>query len=189
MSGQAPRPPSRLLELVRRFGADAVSFLAFESSMRHWFDGPAPGTSEAVVAFIDTGKAWIAAGAPVAEAARIPHVAGSFVRSARENGRRACFFATECCEIKGFARLRLGGQPVWNPAAWPAMLATHRRLREQIRRPLAKGVTVRRLEICELEHGTPMRRAVDSLAQGMVGVAEDGADGVSGRARAVPPPG
>ena len=114
-----------------------MSFLAFESTMSHWFDGVAGAGADAVVAFYDTGKAWIAAGAPVTEAARIPQVARTFVERAREQGRRACFFATESCDIDGFRRLLLGEQPVWEPAAWPGMLATHRRLREQ--NPAAEG--------------------------------------------------
>jgi phosphatidylglycerol lysyltransferase len=146
-----------------------MSFLTFESVMKHWFDDDAAGASEAVVAFNDTGKAWIAAGAPVAEASRIPEVARSFVRSARDKGRRACFFATECREIDGFARLLLGEQPVWDPAAWPNLLATHRRLREQIRRPKAKGVTVRRVEAGELEPRTLLRRQVEALADEWLG--------------------
>ncbi len=160
-----PRTASSVLELVRRFGADAVSFLAFESTMSHWFDGVAGGDADAVVAFNDTGKAWIAAGAPLTEAERIPQVARTFVERAREQGRRACFFATESCGIEGFERLLLGEQPVWEPAAWPAMLASHRRLREQVRRPRAKGVIVRRVKAGDLEPGTPLRRQAESLAR------------------------
>jgi phosphatidylglycerol lysyltransferase len=165
MSSSAPGPTRPAFDLIRRFGTDAVSFLAFESSMRLWFDVEAGGASEGVVAFNDTGTAWIAAGRPVAEASRVPQVAARFVQSARENGRRACFFATESGAIDGFARLLLGEQPVWEPAGWPAMLASHRRLREQIRRPRAKGVTVRRVEAYELEPGGPLRRRVESLAR------------------------
>ena len=117
MSSHAPRTTSSALELVRRFGADAVSFLTFESTMRHWFDGTAGAGADAVMAFNDTGKAWVAAGAPVAEPSRIAEVARTFVEKARAQGRRACFFATESRDIEGFARLLLGEQPVWDPAA------------------------------------------------------------------------
>ena len=137
--------------------------------MRHWFDGVAGGRADAVVAFNDTGKAWIAAGAPVSEVARIPRVARTFVDRAREQGRRACFFATESCEIEGFARLLLGEQPVWEPAAWPGMLATHRRLREQIRRPRAKGVIVRRVKVDALGPETRLRCQAESLAREWLG--------------------
>jgi lysylphosphatidylglycerol synthetase-like protein (DUF2156 family) len=160
-----PPAVAPLLEIVQRFGADAMSFLAFESSMRHWFDCGPSGAPDAFVAFHDTGTAWIAAGAPVAEASRIPQVARNFVWHARQEGRRACFFATEAVEIEGFARLLLGEQPVWDPAAWPRMVGSHRSLREQIRRPKAKGVAVRRVAASELEPGAPLRRTVECLAQ------------------------
>lgn len=165
MSSNTKRLAGPAFELVRRFGSDAVSFLAFESTMRLWFEAGPAGTSEAVVAFNDTGKAWVAAGAPIAEASRIPQVAARFVESARQQGRRACFFATESGAIDGFARLLLGEQPVWEPADWPRMLAGHRRLREQIRRSKAKGVTFRRVEAAELERDGTLRGKVESLAR------------------------
>jgi lysylphosphatidylglycerol synthetase-like protein (DUF2156 family) len=169
MSSNAKRLAGPAFELVRRFGADAVSFLAFESTMRLWFDVGAAGTSEAVVAFNDTGNAWIAVGAPITEASRIPQVAARFVERARQQERRACFFATESGAVEGFARLLLGEQPVWDPADWPRMLASHRRLREQIRRPKAKGVTFRRVEAAELEPDRPLRAKVESLAREWLG--------------------
>jgi lysylphosphatidylglycerol synthetase-like protein (DUF2156 family) len=169
MSTNAKRPAGPAFELVRRFGTDAVSFLAFESTMRLWFDVGAAGTPAGVVAFNDTGGAWIAVGAPIAETSQIPQVAKRFAESAREKGRRACFFATESIAIDGFAPLLLGEQPVWDPSGWPRMLAGHRRLREQIRRPKAKGVTVRRVEAAELESDRPLRRKVDSLAREWLG--------------------
>lgn len=146
-----------------------MSFLAFESTMRQWSQASSGSDSDAIVSFADTGTAWIAAGAPLAEPSRIPDVAKAFVHSARERGRRACFFATESCEIEGFSRLLLGEQPVWDPATWPDAVATHRRLREQIRRPRAKGVVVRRVGPGELESGSPLRQQVDALAREWLG--------------------
>ena len=135
----ASAPSAPLLTLVRRFGADAMSFLAFESTMKQWSGASSGSDTDAIVSFADTGTAWIAAGRPLAEASRIPGVAMAFVQSAREKGRRACFFATESPEVEGFSRLLLGEQPVWDPATWPETVVTHRRLREQIRRPKGQG--------------------------------------------------
>ena len=113
MPSPVPSVPSApLLKLLRRFGADAMSFLAFESTMRQWSEASEGSDSDAIVSFADTGTAWVAAGAPLAEASRIPGAARAFVQSAREKGRRACFFATESSEIEGFSRLLLGEQPV-----------------------------------------------------------------------------
>ena len=115
------------------------------------------------------------------KSARIPRVARTFVERVREQGRRACFFATESCEIEGFARLLLGEQPVWEPAAWPGMLATHRRLREQIRRPRAKGVIVRRVKAGDLGPETSPALPGRVARTGMAGIAPNGADGLPGR--------
>ena len=154
-----------LLAAVRQFGVDAVSFLALESGMRHWSSGPRGASSGEVVAYVDTGRAWIAAGSPFAEASRVPAVARAFVDDARRSGRRASFFASEAAPIQGFARLLLGEQPVWTAATWKAGVATHRRLREQIRRSKAKGVTVRRVDPRDLAPGTALRAQVEGLAR------------------------
>ena len=189
MSSHAPRSTSSALELVRRFGADAVSFLTLESTMRHWFDGVAGGRADAVVAFNDTGKAWIAAGAPVSEVARIPRVARTFVDRAREQGRRACFFATESCEIRGLrapasrraacvgaGRLarHAGDPPAPARADPPAEGQGRNRASGESGRPRA---------------GDPPALPSRVARTGMAGVAENGADGLPGRARAVPPSG
>jgi phosphatidylglycerol lysyltransferase len=118
------------------------------------------------VAYADTGRAWIAAGSPLAEPARVPEVARAFVDDAKRNGRRACFFASEADALPGFARLLLGEQPEWTPETWKAGLATHRRLREQIRRAAAKGVAIRRVHGSELVPGTGLRAQVELLARG-----------------------
>ena len=116
-----PCPSAPLLKLLRRFGADAMSFLAVESTMKQWSEASEGSDSDAIVSFDDT----VRPGSP--RARRSPRrrgsrgVARAFVQSAREKGRRACFFATESSEIEGFARLLLGEQPVWDPAAWPGM--------------------------------------------------------------------
>jgi hypothetical protein len=118
-----------------------------------------------MVAYVDTGRAWIAAGSPLTEPSLRPEVAHAFAEDAREQGRLACFFACEGGPMPGFARLLLGEQPVWSPAAWKENVATHRRLREQIRRASAKGVTIRRAFSSELAAGTRLRAQVDSLAR------------------------
>ncbi len=145
-----------------------MSFLAFESSIRHWVQTNRSG-SDAVVSFADTGGAWVGVGAPFADASQIPAVAESFVQCARERGRRACFFATEVRAIEGFSRLLLGEQPVWRPSAWPDCVSRHRRLREQIRRPRAKGLVVRRVEPRELDSHTDLRAQIDALAREWLG--------------------
>lgn len=159
------RERERLLVLLRRFGADAVSFLSVESGMRYWFDEGSMGTDRACVAYVDSGRAWIAAGRPLVDASCVSHAAMAFLCSAKANGRSACFFATETSNIEGFASLLLGQQPLWRPAEWIAKRGQHRSLREQIRRAKAKGVRVRRIDAGELDRGSPLRSEVESLAK------------------------
>jgi hypothetical protein len=142
-----------------------MSFLALESEMRCW-ESPGPGaTPGSMVAYVDTGRAWVAAGSPLAAPSRLAETAHAFVQEAKKRRRRACFFACEARALPGFSRLLLGEQPVWTPASWRVNVATHRRLREQIRRAAAKGVVVRRVAPSDLAAGTPLRVRVDSLAR------------------------
>ena len=151
------------LALLREFGSEAMSFIALEPEMRLWFpEGPHP---RACIAYVDTGSAWVAAGAPIAEPSNRSAVANAFVRDARAAGRRACFFGIEPPELEGFAHLLLGEQPSWSPAEWPGILARHRRLREQLRRAAAKGVRVRKVLASELSTGSVLRAKCEALAR------------------------
>jgi phosphatidylglycerol lysyltransferase len=131
---------ARALALLRRHGWNATSFQILEPGFSYWFEG-----DDACVAFLDTGGAWVAAGAPIAEPDRAPSAALAFVAAAAAHGRRACFFGTEdrFAGAVPFAAIRVGEQPVWDPAAWDEVLRGTRSLREQIRRARAKGVDVR----------------------------------------------
>ncbi len=113
---------------------------------------------------MDTGKAWVSAGAPLAPGSREDEVAARFAAAARAQGRRSRFFAVERDGFGGaeFARLHLGEQPFWDPRGWPAVLRKKRSLREQLRRARAKGVQVRCLAPSELAAGS-VRRQLDEL--------------------------
>ncbi len=159
-----------LVQWQRDFGVEALSFQTLAAGMRYFVDPAAPQEARAVVAYVDTGSAWIAAGAPMGLPAHVHAAAERFVLAARVAGRRACFFGTETAmPARGFSRLLLGEQPWFIRAQWPATLARHRRLREQLRRARAKGVTTRRVEGQELAAGTPLRRALETLAEEWLG--------------------
>lgn len=133
----------RVLGVLRRFGWNATSFQILEPGFEYWFYG-----DDACVAYVDTGRAWVAAGAPVAAAGTLTEVALAFVRAAREHDRGALFFATEhrFVEASGLCSTLIGEQPTWDPAAWERTLEGAASLREQLRRARAKGVVVTRLE-------------------------------------------
>jgi lysylphosphatidylglycerol synthetase-like protein (DUF2156 family) len=158
MSALAHAPRARALELLRRHGRDTVSFQVLEAGYRYFFDG-----DDALVAFVDTGGAWVAAGGPVAPAARVAEVAERFAEAAIAQSRRACFFAAE--QTHGLPALQIGEQPVWTAARWDEVLAGSSSLRYQLRRARAKGVAVRRLAPSELASGARLRVAFDELGR------------------------
>jgi phosphatidylglycerol lysyltransferase len=149
--------------LVRRYGWNATSFQVLEPGYRYFF-----ADADACVAYVDTGQAWVAAGAPLTQDHRMAAVTAAFVAAARAARRRACFFATEerFTSIVPLRSFPIGEQPVWNPAAWPTALASSRRLREQLRRARGKGVQVRAANARDaMAPGTQTRAAISALVQ------------------------
>ena len=154
----------RVLRILRRHGWNATSFQILEAHFDYWFDG-----EEACVAYVDTGSAWVVAGAPVAPLERVREVTLRFVEVAARHRRRASLFAVESRLAKLLAEdevLLLGEQPVWDPRAWPDTLAASKSLREQLRRARAKGVEVRQATAADLGPAdAPLRAKVESLIE------------------------
>ena len=151
----------RVLAVLRRHGWNATSFQVLEPGFRYWF-----ADEDACVAYVDTGHAWIAAGAPLTDGARLRGVAEEFHRRALASGRRAAFFAVEqrVVEALRWHALLIGEQPEWEAQAWPAALRGSSGLREQLRRARAKGVTVRTATHGELVSSTaPLRRELEAM--------------------------
>jgi phosphatidylglycerol lysyltransferase len=146
--------------LARRFGWNATSFQVLEPGYAYFFPD-----DDACVAYVDTGRAWVAAGPPLADDARLSTVAAAFVEAARAASRRACFFGTEerFTTLTPLAHLLVGTQAVWDPAQWNETLSRSRSLREQLRRARAKGVRVRALPLDALGPGAPAGDAIAAL--------------------------
>lgn len=152
----------RAARALREHGADAVSFQGLESGMSWWH---AP-RGDAAVAYFDTGRSWIAAGRPLAAPSECAQAVAGFAAAARSAGRRPVFFGVESLEpFPGMKRLQLGLQSVLDPAQWQATLRRSAKLREQLRRARAKGVTIRLVAAEELAPGAPLRAAVMELAR------------------------
>lgn len=150
---------------VKNWGVDAMSFVAMETDMLHWFDDAGPDPTGGCVAYVDTGTAWVAATGPLCAARDVAKVSARFVDAARVAGRRACFFGTERGSIPGFSQVLLGQQPIFRPRTWIEQLPQRRSIREQLRRARAKGVTVRGVTTDEVAPGTPLRAELDALAR------------------------
>jgi len=165
------RERAAVAALVRRYGWNATSFQVLEPGYRYFFAGGADRAAserDACVAYVDTGSAWVAAGAPLARADRVAAVADAFIAEARAAGRRACLFATEerFTAQSQLRSLPIGEQAVWDPDDWPWALARSRRLREQLRRARAKGIHVREVDAGEaMKPGTPTRTAISTLVE------------------------
>lgn len=149
----------RVLVLLERHGWNATSFQILESGFEYWFD------DDACVGYVDTGRAWVAAGPPVAALDRIVETSERFVAAAHAAGRRACLFGVEerFRERAGWPALRIGEQPTWSPSRWAAILRGRKSLREQLRRCRAKGLVVRELTVDELQSGHATRTALEAL--------------------------
>jgi phosphatidylglycerol lysyltransferase len=149
---------SDLLVALQRFGLDSLSFTAVESSMLHWVDGE----TGAYVAYVDTGSAWVAVGSPLTSRALQKKAARNFVRAASDQSRRACFFGVQAPESRDLTSLLIGEQPVIRPAEW--LVTQNRSLREQLRRAIAKGVRVRRVDPADLREGSALHCEVERCA-------------------------
>ena len=149
----------RVLAVLRRHGWNATSFQVLEPGFRYWF-----ADADACVAYVDTGRAWIAAGAPLTGPGRLRAVAEEFHRHALESGRRAAFFAVEqrVVDALPWHALLIGEQPEWEAQGWSAALRASSGLREQLRRARAKGVTVRTAAHDELVSSRGGRSAEES---------------------------
>lgn len=146
---RAPQPSKAdVLALVQKYGWNATSFQTLGLDLEYWF------TRDACVAYLDTGKAWVVAGAPIAAENRLQEVTLAFGREAAAHGRRTAFFATEYrfIEAVGFPWIAIGEQPIWRPSDWAGTLAGSRSIREQLRRAQNKGVVVEQINAHHLEN-------------------------------------
>jgi phosphatidylglycerol lysyltransferase len=152
----------RALALVLRYGWNATSFQTLGRGYDYFFHG------DACVAYVDTGAAWIVAGAPISAPGQLAPTARAFVGAAQRAGRRCCFFGTERRFVLATSHatrsLPIGEQPVWNPRDWADTVAASSNLREQLRRARAKAVVVRQLGAAELA-SQPLRETMLRLTR------------------------
>lgn len=154
------RTRARVLALLRAHGWNATSFQVLETGFSYWFD-PA---HDACVAYVDTGRAWVAAGGPIASDADLAATTLAFARDAMNANRRAAFFAVEArfTNATNFSSMPIGEQPSWDPTCWEETVRTDRSLKEQLRRARVKGVRVRALMAQDFEN-REIRPHVDEL--------------------------
>ena len=149
------------LRLLRRHGWNATSFQILQDHFKYWFSG-----HRACVAYVDTGKAWVVAGSPVANSDCLDIVAREFVSYARQNRRRVVFFGTESRFVQsvGFTSIAVGNQTTFDARDWLSSVNRRLSLREQLRRARAKGVRVERLFPSQMAQSwIPLQLDIDTL--------------------------
>lgn len=160
-----------VLDRLAAFGSDAVSFQALESGLRWWDDVAPPSGTGASLAFQEVGGSWIAVGTPLVASALRSAAVRRFAEHARVHNKRAAFFGIEQPEIfADFNRLPIGLQSELRPSSWPETLRRSPKLREQLRRARAKGVSIRIVGASELTAGSPLRGAVEALRDEWLGL-------------------
>lgn len=130
--------------MVLRDGFAVTSYQILNPGFSRWF----PPEGDAVVAYRRHAGIRVVAGAPIAPAERLAAVAARFEAESARNGDGVCYFAAEerleaLFRIDGrHAGVRLGAQPFWEPAGWPARVASHASLRAQLSRARNHGVVL-----------------------------------------------
>jgi phosphatidylglycerol lysyltransferase len=134
----------RARDLVMQFGWNATSYQIVNPDMTHWFSA----RGDAVIGYVCKHRVRVVAGAPVCSEDRLPDVVDEWESDANRHGHGVCYFGA-AGRIKELLSARpeyssvvLGAQPVWSPAHWKELIATHASLRAQIFRAINKGVRV-----------------------------------------------
>ncbi len=145
---------ARVHSLLRKYAWNPTSFQILDHDYRLWFSG------DAVVAYVDTGRALVVAGAPICSPAAFAEVTGRFIAAAARRGRAVAFFGVHDRFLSrtGLPAIPIGEVMFWEPAAWATVLGQVSSLREQLRRARAKGVRVE--QASGLEPLLPWLRAV-----------------------------
>jgi len=131
--------------LVLAHGLSSSAYQILNPGITHWFSRE----RDAVVGYVECAGFRIVAASPVCEESRLAAVLEELRTDARTRGLRLCYFGSESPlarrleALGGHARIRLGAQPVWNPADWENLVTQHASLRAQLRRASNKGVVVR----------------------------------------------
>src|SRR4051794_31474747 len=117
----------RARALVFRYGWNATAYQIVNPGIEHWFSA----RGDAVIGFVRHYGVRVVAGAPVCDNARLPEVVAEWEREAARERDGVCYFGAagrvqSLLEgAAGYATVVLGAQPVWKPARWSEIIASH----------------------------------------------------------------
>lgn len=135
---------ARARELILAHGWNATAYQILNPGIEHWFSR----FGDAVIGFVSQAGTRVVAGAPVCSAERLAAVVDEFGASAAAAGEHVCYFGAgsrlESLLIPTgkWSVASLGAQPSWDPAGWPAIVASRASLRAQLNRARNKHVRV-----------------------------------------------
>lgn len=142
--GDAPPEVLRARALVLRHGWNATAYQLLNPGFALWFSA----AGDAVVGYVRRAGVSVVAGAPVCAVERLRAVHHEFETSTMATGGRVCYFGAGHRleeELRAEGRrsvVLLGAQPVWDPADFAGIVASHASLRAQLHRARNKGVRV-----------------------------------------------
>ncbi len=154
--------------LVLAHGSSASAYQILNPGISHWFCAD----RDAVVGYVRYRRFLVVAGAPVCADERLAAVLGEFEHDARRRGLRICYFGADTALAARVApvapadassrraMLRLGAQPIWNPARWEDLVRQHASLRAQLNRARNKGVSVREWPVADEPAAAAMHRCL-----------------------------
>jgi len=142
-------PPTTTLanparSLVLHYGHHPSAYQILNPGIAIWW----AAEGDAIVGYTDHGRVRVVAGEPVCPAERLGAVVEEFEAAAGVAGLRVCYLAAEARLadlLRGsphHSRVVLGAHPVLDPHGWPARLAHHASMRQQLNRARNKGVEV-----------------------------------------------
>lgn len=153
----------RARELVLKYGWNSTCFQIVNPGIEYWFgeDG------ESVVGYVTSKGVRVAAGAPVCADDMLAEVAADFENDARECGEKVCYFGAEA-RLEGVlhdspvhSRVSLGGQPVWHPARWAAIVDAKKSLRAQFNRARNKGIEIKEWTVEQAHNDAELRACLE----------------------------
>jgi phosphatidylglycerol lysyltransferase len=139
-----PDPAVDLLRLYQLHGYNAHALVGISRGIRLWTSAE----TEGAVAYNEFGKVWLVAGDPLARAAELTRVSGSFLHKANAEGRVVGFipateqFAKHNSEL-GLRAIKIGAAPYFDLTTWAPRGDRAKKARAGVNHARRAGVQVR----------------------------------------------
>lgn len=132
----------KILKILRLYGSSPTSFQILKSKFNYFV------SKNNCIGYVDTGRAWVAAGDPVCKTNNKENLINKFIETASHNGRRALFFGTtksNSTTHSSTKEIYIGDTAILHALEWKKELETSKTMKEQLRRAQAKGVVITQL--------------------------------------------